>query len=445
VINARDEMRPLIYRTRDYGKSWQPITTGMRESAIARIVREDSARIGLLFAGTEDGAYVSFDDGDHWQSLQLNLPTTSVRDLEIHGDDLVAATYGRSLWILDDVTPLRQMKPMQESGDFLFQPQKAVRSRWDMNQDTPLPPETPAGKNPPDGAVIDYHLGAAAGSNIKLAIYDSRHELVREYTTVPPELDTAPPNAPEYWFAPPEVLPTAAGHNRFVWDLRYAPPKTLRYGYYGRLLDYVEYTLADHAIPGETPRQQPQGPYVAPGEFTVELTVNGHSYRQPLTVTLDPRVHVSQQDLEQQLQTERDIAGIMAITYDGYQSLVQVRREIGERKKQLAEKKADADGLQALDDELHDLTEGTATNLGIGPINRELARLIEMIGSGDARPADALQGGVDQQCQQFAKRLAQWRELNASKLPAANQALRSASLPELSAVSAPANVQCRTR
>ena len=159
VLNARQDLQPYIFRTRDAGKSWQKITTGLQPDWIARVIREDPVRKGLLYAGTENALYVSFDDGDHWQSLQLNFPASDVRDLAVHGDDLVAATYGRALWILDDVTPLRQAGPeITASNAYLLKPATVVRTRYDNDQETPLPPEEPTAKNPPDGAIIDYYL-----------------------------------------------------------------------------------------------------------------------------------------------------------------------------------------------------------------------------------------------------------------------------------------------
>ena len=193
VVNGFRDLRPLIYRTRDYGQSWQLINTGLPETGNARVVREDPARKGLLYAGTWNGIYFSLDDGDHWQTLQLNLPTATVTDLDVHGDDLVASTYGRSLWILDDITPLRQLDAKWPQSDaYLLRPRNTVRVRWDMNQDTPLPPETPAGSNPPDGATIYYFLKSAPAGDIKLSIYDAQNHLVREYTDVAPTFDKTP-------------------------------------------------------------------------------------------------------------------------------------------------------------------------------------------------------------------------------------------------------------
>jgi photosystem II stability/assembly factor-like uncharacterized protein len=448
VVNGFHELRPLIYRTRDYGQSWQPITTGLPDSGNARVVREDPVRKGLLYTGTWNGIYVSLDDGDHWQTLQLNLPTASVTDLDVHGDDLVASTFGRSLWILDDITPLRQFDAKWPQSDaHLLRPRNVVRARWDMSQDTPLPPETPAGDNPPDGAIVDYFLKSPPAGDIKLSIYDAQNHLVREYTDVPPTFDKTPANAPEYWFAPPAALSKKAGLNRFAWDLRYPAMKTMRYSYYGNTLDYIEYTLSDHAVPGEFPRELQPGPFVVPGEYSLVLTVNGKTYRQPLTVTLDPRVHASQSDLVQQLDAEKNISAQMAASYDGYDQVRALRAAIADRQKSLgagAAKKDAADALKALDDQAADIGDGKPEELGVGPLNRELARLAFMIESGDARPAALLQSGVDQSCQDLAKRLTQWRELNQQKIAPVNTLLQKYNLAQVPvSANIPAAPECR--
>jgi photosystem II stability/assembly factor-like uncharacterized protein len=468
VIGAFQQPHPYVYRTRDYGQSWQLITTGLPDSGSARVVREDPARKGLLYAGTWNGIFVSVDDGDHWQTLQLNLPTATVTDLDVHGDDLVASTFGRSLWILDDITPLRQFDAKWPQSDaFLLRPRNVVRTRWDMSQDTPLPPETPAGDNPPDGAIVDYFLKSAPAGGIKLSIYDAQNHLVREYSDVPPAFDKTPANAPEYWFAPAAALSKKAGLNRFTWDLRYPAMKTMHYSYYGNLVDYIEYTLSDHAVPGEFPRELQPGPFVVPGEYSVVLDVNGKTYRQPLTVTLDPRVHASQSDLAQQLDAEKNISTQMTASYDGYEQVRALRTAIAERQKSLSSnpvnpesgsqdstkpdsgkpdsgkpdstkpdpaKKDAADALKALDDQAADIGEGKAEDLGIGPLNRELARLAFMVESGDARPAALLKGGVDQSCQDLTKRLAQWRELNQQKIVPVNALLQKYNLGPLESV-----------
>lgn len=447
VVNGFQDLHPLIYRTRDYGQSWQLITTGLPATGNARVVREDPVRKGLLYAGTWNGVYFSIDDGDHWQSLQLNLPTATVTDLDVHGDDLAASTYGRSLWILDDITPLRQFDSKWPQSDaYLLRPRNVVRVRWDMSQDTPLPPETPAGDNPPDGAIIDYFLKSAPAGDIKLSIYDAQNRLVREFTDVPAVFDKTPANAPEYWFAPPTALSKKAGLNRFAWDLRYPPMKALRYSYYGNQTDYIEYTLSDHAVPGEFPRELQPGPFVVPGEYSLALTVNGKTYRQPLTVTIDPRVQASQSDLVQQLDAEANISDQMAATYDGNTQVQVLRTAIADRQKSLGTdvaKKDALDALKSLDDEAADIGDGKPEDLGLGPLNRELARLAFMIESGDARPAALLEASIKQYCQDLAKRLTQWRDLNQQKIQPVNTVLQKYNLAPLPvAANVPAGPRC---
>ena len=433
VAAGREERAPLIFRTRDYGKTWQPIVAGLRENRRANVVREDPVRKQLLFAGTEDGAYFSLDDGDHWQSLQLNLPTATVTDLDIHGDDLVASTYGRSLWILDDITPLRQTDEFAANPPaLLLNPAKAVRARWDMNQDTPLPPETPAGKNPPDGAMIDYFLRSPV-NNLKLEVFDSRGNLVRSIDTKPKPVDEAPANVPSYWFANPAVLSNHAGLNRFVWDLRYPAPKTLRYSYFDNATDYIEYTYADHAIPGETPRTQPMGALVLAGRYTIALTTNGQTYRRDLEVAPDPRLHVSSADLAEQLRVERIASDAMNASYYAFE---QARTLLDALKATLKQQGASAQNgsasspLTDIEKKTTDIANHEHTDLGFGPANRELARLFDMISSGgDARPAAALSQSVEQICQDISKRVAQWQEVNSREIPRLSSTAGTNQLP----------------
>jgi len=435
VVNSFHEAHPAIYRTRDYGQSWQLITKGLPDPGTARVVREDPVRKGLLYAGTWNGIYVSLDDGDDWQTLQLNLPTTTVTDLDVHGDDLVASTFGRSLWILDDITPLREFDAKWPQSDaYLLRPRNVVRVRWDMSQDTPLPPETPAGDNPPDGATINYFLKSAPTGNIKLSIYDAKNRLVREFTDVPPSFDKAPANAPEYWFASPPALSKKVGLNRFAWDLRYPAMKELRYSYFGQSLDYIEYTLSDHAIPGEFPRELQPGAFVVPGEYSLVLSAEGKTYRQPLTVTLDPRVQTAQADLVKQLDVETNVSDQMAATYDGDGQVRALLAAIADRQKSLgsdATKKDAVDALKALDDQATEIGDGKAEEFGIGTLNREVARLAFMVESGDARPAALVEASVEQYCQDLGKRLTQWRDLNQQKIAPVNDLLQKQNLSPL--------------
>src|SRR6185312_10992690 len=255
--------------------------------------------------------------GDRWQSLQLNLPTTVVSDLTIRDNDVVISTYGRGFWILDDAAPLRQARALTGSTApaVFFKPSPASRVRWDNTQDTPLPPEMVVGENPPEGAILYYYLSAAASNPITLTISDASGTVVREYSSVAPAADSTMANVPEYWLAPLPVLPTAAGMHRVSWDLRYADPPTLNYGYNGTALDYREYTLSWHAIPGKTPRSTLVGPKALPGTYTAKLTVNGQSYTQPISVVQDPRITVPASALAAQFRLQQRMVAGLGATY----------------------------------------------------------------------------------------------------------------------------------
>ena len=284
-----DDLRPHIYRTRDGGATWTHITNGIPDGATVNVVREDPQREGLLFAGTELTVYVSFDDGDNWQSLRTNMPATSIRDLVIKDDDLVVGTHGRGFWILDDITPLRQItSAVVESDAALLEPQQAWRFRWNKYTDTPLPPGEPAGQNPPDGAIINYFLKNDAQGPVTLEVFNEAGELVRRYSSADePEPPLEGQNVPDYWPRPPQVLSAQAGMHRFVWDLHYPRPSVLRFSY----------PIA--AIYRNTP-VMPVGPWVLPGRYTVKLTVDGNTFTQPLTVKMDPRVNTPAAELARQ-------------------------------------------------------------------------------------------------------------------------------------------------
>jgi photosystem II stability/assembly factor-like uncharacterized protein len=309
-----DDLRPHIYRTRDYGKNWTEITNGLPDNAPMNVVREDPARKGLLFAGSETSVCVSLNDGDTWQPLQLNLPHTSMRDLAIHGDDLIVATHGRSFWILDDITPLRQWSPQVAREPLhLFAPQTAVRFRWNRNTDTPLPPEVPAGQNPPDGAIISYFLTDGSRGEVKLEIFDAQNHLVRRYSSAdqPKPMDkiAAENPIPMYWVRPQQVLSSEAGFHRFVWDLHYAPPDSLNH----------EFPIS--AIYRNTP-ELPLGAMALPGRYVVKLTAYGKSQEQPLNLRMDPRIKTPTNELRAQFEME---TGAVRGINESFKSLGQVR------------------------------------------------------------------------------------------------------------------------
>ena len=425
-----DDLHPYIYRTHDGGKTWQKIVNGIPENEPVNTVREDPERKGLLFAGTERTVYVSSDDGDHWQSLRLNLPATSIRDLVVHQDDIVIGTHGRSFWILDNITPLRQINAKVGAGDaYLFAPQLTYRVRRNNNTDTPLPPEEPAGQNPPDGAMLDYVLKSAASGPVIIEISDESGKLVRHFSSTdkPDPVNEKELNIPTYWIRPARVLSTQAGMHRFVWDLHYPPPDSLEH----------EYPIS--AIYHDTPRT-PLGPAVLPGKYSVKLTMNGTSYTQPLMIKMDPRVKTTADSLRQQFDLEMRINEAM---HHDYQTLQQVRG-LRQQLKNLTEKirpgqlKESVAALESKAAELEGSEGGYGTTFFSTPEGRTLARLnaglntlLAAVDGADATPTNQdlstfhdLNNALDQQ-------LARWDEIKAKDVPELNLKLKRSGLPQL--------------
>ena len=285
-----DDMTPHIYRTHDGGKTWKHITNGIAGGAVINVVREDSRRKGLLFAGSEDQVWVSIDDGDHWSSLRLNMPATSIRDLVIKDDDIVVGTHGRSFYVLDDIAALRQVSPATAAAAAtLYKPANAWRFRFSKYPDTPIPPDEPWAPNPPDGAIIDYSLGAGSSGPAKLEILDARGAVIRTYASTDTAMAPADiGNTPRYWIRPTQVLSSAPGFHRFVWDLHYERPA----------FGAPDSPYPISATPHDTPRE-PRGPVVLPGRYTARLTVGARSYEQAFDVVMDPRVRTSAAALRQ--------------------------------------------------------------------------------------------------------------------------------------------------
>ena len=409
IGSSRQAAPAEVLRTRDYGATWQPIVDGLPPAESVRVVREDPVRKGLLFAGTASTVFLSFDDGDHWHPLTLNLPATPVTDIDIHGGDLILSTYGRGLWVLDDLAPIRQWTPeVLASQAYLFHPESAMRVRWDTWQDTPLPIETPTAKNPPDGAIIDYYLKSSDSAPV-ITIRDAMGNIVRTFTSKMPEPSLPPANVPEYWFANTVSVDGNAGLHRFVWDLRYPQPKALPASYYGPILQYTEYTLADHAIPHETPRRQPQGPLAVPGEYTVEFSAGGHTLKQPLRVLLDPRVSTSQPDLVAQLAVARRLVAAMNLSFNLYHRLDTLKAQVKERETKL---KPDEAVIRKIEQQLDAIQEGTQAAPGMGPVNRDLSRLLTGVEAADARPTEPQMQAIAETCASLEKALELWNGLN---------------------------------
>ncbi len=376
--------------------------------------------------------FVSFNGGEQWQSLDLNLPAASCRDLAIEQNDLVVATYGRALWAIDDISPLRELAAkagqLTTGTAHLFAPAPAVRMLWDGYTDTPLNPDVAAAANPPDGAIIDYYLKSPV-SDLKLEIYDSAGKLVRSYTGSGAAKLDYKVNVPDEWLAPPAVLAKDAGMHRFVWNLRYPDPEQLLYTYYGIHVNYFEYTLADHAIPHNTPWHEPEGPMVVPGQYEVRLTVGGQTLRQPITVKLDPRLNYSTAELQQQLDLAQKIAASMKATYDGYNQVAQLRTELADRLDKLQKngKSQEAlDAAKAADTKAQGLTDAGGPPAALGPMNRDLTRLMIAVGQSDSPPASEIVETFTGMCQDTKAALARWNGLRSQDLVTLNGMLAKA-------------------
>jgi len=416
-----DDNRPHIYRTHDGGKTWKEIVKGIPDGQTVNVVREDTERKGLLFAGTERAVYVSLDDGENWQSLRLNMPATSVRDLIIKDDDIAVGTHGRGFWILDNITPLRQLSQTAKTG--LFKPQTALRVRWNLNTDTPLPPDEPAGENPPDGAMIDYYLEKPA-ANVTLEIKDGKGNVVRRYSSTDkftPVKDTG--NVPAYWIRPPQVLSAEAGMHRFLWDFRYAP------------VQGVETGFPISAIYGNT-TPNPTSPLAMIGNYSVVLTVGGKSYTQPLTLKIDPRVTATSADLQKQFDLSKQL-------YDAWLSLEPVNAELEELSKQLAElkKRAGQTPLAARIDDLEKkLAElsgtpnrrpGAALNLSLlGNLQTVFGRIQDV----DAAPVPNVEAAARQIINDSKSTVERWEIIEKQDIPLIRQQLKENGLPELKLV-----------
>jgi hypothetical protein len=424
-----DDLKPYVYRTHDGGKTWRKITGGLPDNASVNTVREDPERKGLLFAGTERQVWVSFDDGDSWQSLRLNMPATSVRDLVIHEDDLVAGTHGRSFWILDNITPLRQ-RDAEVAGApaHLFRPQLAHRVRWNTNSDTPLPPEEPAGKNPPDGAILDYMLKAAAAAPVTLEVLDVSGKSVRRFSSAdkPETIDEKELNVPTYWVRPGQAVSATAGFHRFVWDLRLPPP------------DALSRDFPISAIFGDTVRE-PLGPWVLPGQFTVRLTAGGRAVTQPLTVAMDPRVKTPAADLALQFQVAMKICAAMEEGAEALRQVQALRRQL-QSIRERADKTAARDALGDVERNAAAL-EGASGRFGraararsednLTRSNGDLATLLEVVDGADARPTAAALSALEETLKALASLLARWNEVRTRDVPSLNQELQKAQLPAL--------------
>ncbi len=437
-----DDMRPHLFRTHDGGQSWTEIDNGIPNGAATSAIREDPRQKGLLYAGSETQVYVSFDDGDHWQSLRLNMPASSVRDLTVKGDDLIAGTHGRGYLILDDVTPLRQIaaklatetvpQPQAQANlaaqsAILFAPQTTIRVRNDMNPPTPWPPEMATGANPPDGAILDYYLGPGISSPVTLQILNAQGQLVAQFKST----DPVPPLDPRYpdptlWARPPRVLSAAAGDHRFLWDMRYPEVPGMSTG-----------PDADAAVPHNTPAV-PSGPWVMPGVYTVRLLAGDQSQSQPLTIVMDPRVKTAQADLQQQFNVSYTLYQQMLQATTALHQIAVLREQLDAPGSPVSHSAAEAleasmdriAGPGGDDDDMPRHAPPGPPNLGM--LRTQMARLEYSIQSADLPPTAAQADAAAQLAKPLPGLLNEWKQVKATELKAINDQLQKQNRPLLS-------------
>ena len=421
-----NDTHPYIYRTHDGGKSWKLIITGLADFGPVDTVREDPFRKGLLFAGTENAVWVSFDDGDHWQSLQLNLPHTAMRDLWIHENDLIVGTHGRSFWILDDISPLREASVALTNAVHLFAPAPAYRVQRDTNTDTPLPPDEPAAANPPDGAIIDYYLPVAS-NKLTLEILDAQGQLVRRFSSTD-KLEVAEEELqrqliPLYWVRAPRHLATEAGMHRWIWDLHYPAPTATRH----------DYPIS--AIPHDTPRY-PLGPTVLPGKYTVRLKVDGQAFTVSLTVKMDPRVKTPLTGLEKKFATETYLASLMSESSRALLQGTSIRDQLAKVSTQASGPAKES--LVAFEKKLSALMGASggffappSPEITLARVSGQAGTLYQQVWQADAEPTSSQVEAVAAIEHDSADVLKRWSEFKSSDVPALNRVLREAKVPEI--------------
>ena len=416
-----DDYRPYIFKTTDYGKSWTKITSGLPDTGYAHTVREDPKRKGLLFAGTENGIYVSFDDGGHWQSLKLNLPTTPIHDLTVKNDDLIVATHGRSFWILDGISALRQMEPGTASEEVhLYQPGTAIRYR---GPGFVIPNNLPVGANPPTGVLIDYYLKSAPKEAITLEILDEKGAIVRKYSSKKPG-EGASPEEEEFGISRPgEALPAEAGLNRFVWDMRGEAPAR---------------------VPGSvTWGGRAAGPLVVPGKYQAKLTAAGKSYTAAAVIQKDPRVPATQSDLEKQNEFAMRIRDRVNAGHEAVNQIRSLRGQLDALKKRLdADTTAKpvleaADALKKKMDAVEEKIIQPKSKSGEDPLNYpiqaadQLMALQGTVESADTAPTAASFAVFDELNARLDTQLAAWREIQAKDLAALNALVQKNNIPPI--------------
>ena len=417
-----DDLRPYIYRTHDGGKTWETINVGLPDDVPVNAVRADPIQPGLLYAATERAVWVSYDDGAHWRAIEYNLPHTSMRDLLVKDDDLIVATHGRSFWVLDDMSPLRELAAKGEKAPMLFRPADAWRVRRDTNTDTPLPADEPAGENPPNGANIDYDLARNAHGPVVLEVLDGDGKLVRRYSSEDPVAPTAEELRngliPPVWRQRSGPLPTAAGMHRWEWDLRATPPTVTSH----------EYPIA--AVPHRTPLE-PQGPLVAPGTYTARLTADGHSESATLVVKMDPRVKTSAEDLKTLYETQMKMAASLDALAKADLAAHSAMEQLD-----VPESQAHSAQFESFKAKLRTLLNGTEHEQdkrrpGIDDVTAEMTELYGELQQEDSAPTTALLAALKHAEEEAHDVLPGWEEFKQKDLPALNSKLSSIHRPPI--------------
>jgi photosystem II stability/assembly factor-like uncharacterized protein len=411
-----DDLRPYIYKTTDGGTTWKKIVNGLPNDPI-NAVREDPEKKGLLFASSETQVYISFNDGDNWQSLRLNMPATSVRDLIIKDNDLVVATHGRGFWILDDITSLRQINNEVIDRNFLFKPSSGIRVRWNNNTDTPLPPDEPAGQNPPDGAIIDYYLKSKTNGEVTLEVFDAKGNIVRRYSSNDTLYKIPEVDIPLYWIRPQQILSADAGSYRFIWDLHYTP-----------LNLPASYPIA--AIYKNT-APSPTSPWVMPGNYIVKLKVNGQTFSQPLVIRMDPRVKTSLADLQKQ-------HNLSMLCYKGRLSISEISKETVDVHNQIRNLIAKATGdlhesLNSLDEKIFNI-ENAKPNDKLKDFNQvysSLGSLLNLLQESDMPPAKSTIEAVNTSVKNLLQLEENWMKIKTTNIPKINNELKKQDLSSI--------------
>jgi photosystem II stability/assembly factor-like uncharacterized protein len=401
-----DDLKPYIYKTSDFGKSWLKITKGIPDGAYVHVVREDPVKPGLLYAGTETGVFISYDAGANWQSLQLNLPVSPIHDLVLKNNDLVVATHGRSFWILDDISPLRQLMGHPPEGEMLLlNPAPTYRVHFPDQFER----RRPVGANPPNGAIVTYFFKSAPKSEVTLEILDDQGALIRRYSSAETKQSETPPEWPDLQ-PPQEVIPVAPGFNRFTWDLRYDGP---------------------HKLPGEVLAEfRSRGPMAPPGNYQLKLTADGKSLTVPLQLKMDPRVSVSASDMAKEFELELKIRNTLSGIHETVQQIRETRVQLRGLRTRLQDPgyKSISETAEALDKKMTPIEEqllqvnakSSEANLNYPNMPDEQLHYLVFSVELDDAPTQQQCAVFEALNQQAAPLIARWKEIRSHDLVALN-------------------------